>query len=98
MSNDPKQQPAPVQTKPKPPDGNGREPIPVGIIRTHRPANFPGAEAEMSLRAKKEGHKEWTIQYLPWMRSFMVTFLRQEHPPMVRYLPEGGVESWDPPA
>lgn len=95
MSNDTKQQPQPA--KPRPPDASGREPIPVGVIRMHRPANFPDGESHTSLKARRVGAKEWAIEYLPWVRAFRVTFTREGERTIVRNFPEAGVESWDPP-
>lgn len=94
MSNDQKQQ---TQPKPqRPAESSGREPIPVSVIRTHRPANFPDGEAGQSLKAREVGAKKWTIDYMPWMRAFRVVYTREGEAPVTRMFPEGGIESWDP--
>jgi len=95
MSNDTKQQPQPA--KPRPPDASGREPIPVGVIYMYKPSNLPGADAGMSLKARKVGDKEWTIERLPWQREFRVSYTRAGERPIVRHFLEHAVESWDPP-
>ena len=97
----PEQKPT-KQAAPQQPRGDKPEPIAVRVVKFDGHVDIYGRGHAQSVTADPERPKNlnhWTIEYLPWMRNFRVTFYAAGgKPPKVEYVLDHKVATWEPAA
>ena len=90
MSNDPK--------KPAAPDPVLGESIPVRVLRFAAPTSGAGLNVASSVTARDQtGQAYWRLDFFPRIRHHRITWHRPNgEEPVIAFVPESRVESWDP--
>lgn len=77
------------ETLPPRPPGEGRQPIPVRVLTFPRPTDLPGKSGASSVTASTDSvANRWELAFLPWLRSYRVTYYPPGEGPRVKYIPE----------
>lgn len=68
-----------------------RDSIPINWFRLRSPVDLPGNAASDVVKADRQR----TVELVPAVRAFRVTFTEQDKEPRVTYVPESNVLAWE---